>query len=107
MIEILNLRRTANGFLINGIHETAPGDENYQNALAWETSGKEVMPTYTTDELIEISKGRFKNIYMGIVSDKLNELDYDSLSTVKLWEDDSTFVADATSDTHLVQSNHS
>ena len=38
----------------------------------------------------------YKGLYLGVVSDKLKELDYDSLATVKLWEGDATFGAEAT-----------
>ena len=38
----------------------------------------------------------FKSIYLGVVDAKLKELDYDSLATVKLWEGDATFGAEAT-----------
>ena len=38
----------------------------------------------------------YKSLYLGIVNDKLKELDYDSLATVKLWEGDATFGAEAT-----------
>jgi len=58
-MEILNLRKTANGYLINGTTETIAGDGNYQNALDWDESGKEVMAEYTQAELeqqIEVAK---------------------------------------------------
>jgi hypothetical protein len=38
----------------------------------------------------------FKSLYLGVVQDKLDELDYDSLATVKLWEGDAIFGAEAT-----------
>ena len=38
----------------------------------------------------------FKGLYLGVVNAKLAELDYDSLATVKLWEGDATFGAEAT-----------
>jgi len=38
----------------------------------------------------------FKSIYLETVNAKLKELDYDSLATVKLWEGDETFGAEAT-----------
>lgn len=46
----------------------------------------------TQDETI----AHFKSIYLGIINNKLKELDYDSLATVKLWEGDATFGAEAT-----------
>lgn len=39
---------------------------------------------------------RMKNIYLSKVANKLEELDYDSLATVKLWEGDPIFGAEAT-----------
>ena len=38
----------------------------------------------------------YKSLYLGVVNAKLKELDYDSLATVKLWENDATFGAEAT-----------
>ena len=38
----------------------------------------------------------YKGLYLGVVQDKLKSLDYDSLATVKLWEGDATFGAEAT-----------
>lgn len=38
----------------------------------------------------------FKGMYLEVVNTKLAELDYDSLATVKLWEGDSLFGAEAT-----------
>lgn len=46
----------------------------------------------TTTETI----AHFKGLYLGVVNAKLAELDYDSLATVKLWEGDATFGAEAT-----------
>lgn len=45
----------------------------------------------TVDQL----KSHYKALYMQVVESKLNELDYDSLATVKLWEGDATFGAEA------------
>lgn len=55
-MEILNLRKTTNGYLINGYMETVVGDENYQDALDWDNSGKEVMVALTDAELLEQAK---------------------------------------------------
>lgn len=38
----------------------------------------------------------YKSLYLSIVADKLKSLDYDSLATVKLWEGDATYGAEAT-----------
>jgi len=46
----------------------------------------------TTNDLI----ANFKSLYLGIVDAKLKDKDYDSLATVKLWEDDDTFGDEAT-----------
>ena len=46
----------------------------------------------TQEEIV----AHFKTLYMGIIDAKLKELDYDSLATVKLWEGDATFGAEAT-----------
>jgi hypothetical protein len=37
----------------------------------------------------------FKQLYLKVINDKLKELDYDSLATVKLWADDATFGVEA------------
>lgn len=63
--------------------EYTPGEETQEllDALAYKTQ----------DETIAHLKG----LYLGVVNDKLSELDYDSLATVKLWEGDATFGAEA------------
>lgn len=48
-------------------------------------------PVKVREQLLE----GLKALYMGVVNAKLKELDYDSLSTVKLWEGDATFGAEA------------
>ena len=57
-MEILNLRKTTNGYLINGLTETVLGDINYQDALDWDNDGKEVMSQYTQVELDDIETRR-------------------------------------------------
>jgi len=47
-------------------------------------------------DMIDALIANFKSLYLGIVDAKLKELDYDSLATVKLWEGDATFGAEAT-----------
>lgn len=49
-------------------------------------------PPKTTEQIV----AHYKSLYLGIVQSKLDELDYDSLATVKLWEGDATFGAEAT-----------
>jgi hypothetical protein len=49
-------------------------------------------PTKTPEQI----NAHYKALYMQVVQNKLNELDYDSLATVKLWEDDPTFGDEAT-----------
>jgi len=44
----------------------------------------------------EETKDHLKSAYLSVVNNKLAELDYDSLATVKLWENDPTFGAEAT-----------
>ena len=53
-------------------------------------------PPKTALQLQEEAIAHYKSLYMNLVSDKLKELDYDSLATVKLWEGDATFGAEAT-----------
>ena len=43
----------------------------------------------------EETVAHLKSLYLGVVDAKLKELDYDSLATVKLWEDDPAFGAEA------------
>jgi len=47
-------------------------------------------------ESVEQLKQHFKDMYLAYVNAKLKALDYDSLATVKLWEGDATFGAEAT-----------
>lgn len=49
-----------------------------------------------TAEAEKTTIAHFKGLYLGVVNEKLAELDYDSLATVKLWEGDATFGAEAT-----------
>ena len=44
----------------------------------------------------EATIAHFKQLYLKVIADKLKELDYDSMTTVKLWEGDATFGAEAT-----------
>jgi len=53
MIEILNIRKTVNGFLINGLTETIDGDENWKNVQKWIDDKKEVMIEFTQAELLQ------------------------------------------------------
>ncbi len=50
-MEILNVRKTENGYLINGYIECVEGDNNYPNVLKWIKDKKEVMPLYTKEEI--------------------------------------------------------
>ena len=52
--------------------------------------------SHTPEQIQEELIAHFKSLYLGVVQDKLTELDYDSLATVKLWEGDATFGAEAT-----------
>ena len=51
MIEILNVRKTTTGYLINGYIECMEGDVNYPDVLKWIDDKKEVMPLYTYEEI--------------------------------------------------------
>ena len=53
-------------------------------------------PPKTAEQIQAELIAHFKSLYLGVVQDKLTELDYDSLATVKLWEGDATFGAEAT-----------
>ena len=53
-------------------------------------------PPKTAEQLQEEAIAHYKNLYLDLVNEKLRELDYDSLATVKLWENDATFGAEAT-----------
>ena len=53
-------------------------------------------PPKTAEQIQAELIAHFKSLYLGVVQDKLTELDYDSLATVKLWESDATFGAEAT-----------
>ena len=54
-MEILNLRKTKNGYLINGHIETIPNDENWLKAKQWVESKKELMPEATL-HLLKLNK---------------------------------------------------
>lgn len=68
-------------------------DEEVQEFIA--NSGV-IEPEFTDAELLANTIANFKSLYLGIVDAKLKELDYDSLATVKLWEGDAAFGAEAT-----------
>ena len=53
-------------------------------------------PPKTAEQIQAELIAHFKSLYLGVVQDKLAELDYDSLATVKLWEGDNAFGAEAT-----------
>ena len=50
----------------------------------------------TPDDIKNELIAKYKGLYLGIVDAKLESLDYDSLATVKLWEGDATYGAEAT-----------
>lgn len=52
MIEILNVRKTETGYLINGIYEV---DETSPQIVDWLLKGKEVLPILTQDEISQIT----------------------------------------------------
>lgn len=53
MIEILNLRKTVNGYLINGCIES---DGSEQEVKDWIKAKKEILPQYTTEEIVQQEK---------------------------------------------------
>ncbi len=63
-MEILNIRKTIVGYLINGYIECVEGDNNYQDVLKWIDDKKEIMPLYTKDESIEIKIQNIKNNFI-------------------------------------------
>lgn len=86
-----------NHYIVNGkITVSKSGDNpDYKVLLVWlETNTAD--PEFSDIELNEKMKGHFKTLYLNITSQKLKELDYDSLATVKLWEGDDSFGAEAT-----------
>ena len=52
-------------------------------------------PPKTAEQIQAELIAHYKGLYLGVVNAKLKELDYDSLATVKLWEGDATFGAEA------------
>ena len=50
----------------------------------------------TPEDLQAEAIAHYKGLYLEVVNAKLKALDYDSLATVKLWEGDATFGAEAT-----------
>jgi len=57
MIEILNLRKTETGYLING-YIVSDGSE--KEVKAWVKAGYEVMPPFTAEELARIEEEKQK-----------------------------------------------
>jgi|GEM_PF-6729740 len=51
MFEILNVRKTLSGYMINGIHEV---DFNNLQIVEWLSEGKEVLPLLTDEEINKI-----------------------------------------------------
>lgn len=51
MIEILNVRKTENGYLVNGLHEV---DDTNPQIVDWILKGNEVLPMLTQDEISQI-----------------------------------------------------
>jgi len=74
-------------------HDNAPEDTSatYYNQDGTIDIAKELEAS--TDALI----AHFKSLYLKVISDKLEVLKYDSLTTVKIWIDDAEFGTEATS----------
>ena len=56
----------------------------------------EIEAAKTPEDIKNELIAKYKGLYLGIVDTKLKSLDYDSLATVKLWEGDATYGAEAT-----------
>ena len=77
----------------------ADGSQDYligdKVAMTDEEVEAHLNPPKTQVEIEAELISHFKSLYMNVVQTKLSELDYDSLATVKLWEGDATFGAEA------------
>jgi hypothetical protein len=104
---IKTIKQQENGYLVNGNMSVpmAEGNKDYKEVQEAIKGGTENYPTAiqvipmpepTADEIKAEAIAHYKILYMGIVNTKLKELDYDSLATVKLWEGDANFGAEAT-----------
>ncbi len=60
-----------------------------------EMENGQFMPDFINPLYLKELKTKYKSYYLDVVNAKLAELDYDSLATVKLWENDSTFGTEA------------
>ena len=74
--------------------EAVYGDVSYPMMLP--STREIVIIPPTVEELQALAIAHLKTLYLGVVNAKLKELDYDSLATVKLWEGDPSFGAEAT-----------
>lgn len=83
-----------NGAKIDSVPK-AHGNIDYEAIKKFIANGGTVEAEFTVEQLQIIKIAHFKSLYLGVVNDKLDELDYDSLATVKLWEGDGTFGAEA------------
>jgi len=78
-----------NGDLNNGLP--------YSDYLEADINGFHAKNDVKLQEKAEVALiARYKGYYLEEVSAKLKELDYDSIATVKLWEGDAMFGAEAT-----------
>ncbi len=102
------LTKQLTGYYDDGVHDTIPTPNIHLSEEAWQNaidSGLNSIDTETSTlffkdfrteaEIQENTLAQFKSIYLSIIDDKLKELDYDSLTTVKLWEGDATYGAEA------------
>ena len=86
--------------IINGYEIIATQEEvDYALSVLGEVFTKEelenTISSFRNTKQKEQLIAHFKNLYSSVVDNKLKELDYDSLATVKLWEGDTTFGVEA------------
>lgn len=100
MIETVKIQ--GKGYLVNGNMSVpkAEGNRHYEMVKEWISEGGVVEDEFTQAEITKQTQdnliAHFKSLYLGVVNDKLKELDYDSLATVKLWEGDAQYGVEAT-----------
>jgi hypothetical protein len=95
------------GWYDAGIHETIPKPNVSISEEQWTLAinkghnrvnldgTTETFDFRTPEQQQADTVNHFKGLYLQVVDTKLKELDYDSLATVKLWENDPTFGAEA------------
>ena len=84
------------GYLVNGNKYIVLSGPWYLAVQDWIAAGNTPDSAFTNLQIQDATITHYKGLYTGIVSTKLEELDYDSLATVNLWKDDPTYGAEAT-----------